>query len=398
MKTAYIDCFSGISGDMFIGSLIDCGLDFTALKNEIKKTGLEGYELTSEKTSRKGISCTRFTVSHGESAIHRNLSDILALINKSGISGRAKKISSDVFMRLAGAESKVHGVPAEDCEFHEVGAVDSIIDIVGAAVGLELMGIEKIYSSPVNLGGGMISAAHGNLPVPSPATIILLEGALVYSGNTKSELTTPTGAALLSVLAESFGGIPEMKALGSGYGAGSRDLEDPNVLRVIIGEAEEGEKFERDDVLIIETNIDDMNPEIYEHVIDRILNAGAADAYLVPAIMKKSRPASVLTVIAGRDDLDRISEIIFAETTTSGLRISGSKRMKLARKSIAVPTRYGRIRVKIHMMKERMITASPEYEDCRKAAVESGAPLREIYDEARRLALKEKATGTEPAD
>lgn len=384
MKTAYFDCFSGISGDMVVGALIDAGADFSELKNQLSALPLHGYSLAAEKTLKNGISGTRFTVTLSGDHGHRGLADIIRLIEESGLNRSVKKTARAIFTSLARAEAKIHNAEIDAIHFHEVGAVDSIVDIVASAVCLDLLGIEAVYASPIHVGEGFVKTEHGMLPVPAPATVELLANVPVYSRGIAGELATPTGAAIIAHHARSFGPLPAMKIISAGYGAGTKDLPIPNLLRVYIGETESAGRG--DWVISLETNIDDMNPEFYQHVTERLLECGALDVYTTPVIMKKSRPGVMLTVLA-RDALrDALSEIIFSETTTAGIRVHGMERLVLDREVIRVATRYGDIPVKILKKEGAVITVAPEYEACRAAAKELGVPLRKIYDEAKKIA------------
>jgi len=389
MKTLYFDCFSGISGDMTLGALIDAGLDFEQLKSELSKLDLHGYTLSAEKEMREYLTGTKFTVKidGAHEHPHRALSDIRKIISDSGISDRAKKDSIAIFEQLAQVEAAIHNSTPEKIHFHEVGAVDSIIDIVGAAIGIEMMGIENCVASAIPLGSGVVKAAHGDLPVPAPATVKLLEGAKVYSSSQKRELVTPTGAAILSYYCHDFGTIPLMKIEGVGYGAGQKDVEEmPNMLRIIMGLLEE--EMPRERMEVIEANIDDMNPEFYDYIIERLFAAGALDVYLVPIHMKKNRPANILTVLAHSGDCGKLISIILEETTTFGLRTYTTGKVLLNRQKIEVETPYGKIKVKMGYSGEKATTISPEYDDCKKAAQAKQAPIKTVYAEAYKAALK----------
>ncbi|MBI2529528.1 MAG: nickel pincer cofactor biosynthesis protein LarC [Candidatus Diapherotrites archaeon] len=381
MKIAYLDCFSGISGDMFLGAMIDAGLDLNELKRELKKLNLKNYEIKTKKAKKNGILATKFDViakgrQHGAS-----LRKIMALINKSRLGEDVKEKSREIFMRIAKAEAKVHGTALSKIHFHEIAAIDSIIDIAGAAIAVKLLGLERIYASPPSIGSGFVKCAHGILPVPGPATAELLKGIPLASGSARAELVTPTGAALLAALASKFGEMPLMKIKSIGYGAGRAELEHPNVLRVFIGEADSEGEYEN--IKLIETNIDDMNPEIYDYAMERLFSKGALDVFLTPIYMKKSRPAVKLSVLADANKLDDIVETIFNETSTFGVRISDVKRRKLNREIISVKTRYGAIRIKVGSMNGKIKGISPEYEDCKRAAIKHNVPLKAVYDEAK---------------
>lgn len=329
MKIAYFDCPSGISGNMILGALIDAGLDPVYLRKELSGLRLTAYSLRLKKIKKLGIAGTHLDVKVKEQQRHRGLKDIHSIIKKSKLSRTVKKLSSAIFRRLAEAEAKVHGIPVNKVHFHEVGAVDAIIDIVGACSGIEKLGIEKIYCSPLPSGKGKIVHAHGLLPNPAPAAAELLKGVPTYSAGIKGELVTPTGAAIITTLADSFGGLPRMKVESIGYGAGTMDLPIPNLLRIFIGEAQI--PAERDAVLQIETNIDDMNPKLYDRAIRNLMKAGALDASVQPIRMKKFREAVKLVVLCRPEDRGKILDAVFTETTTIGVRIYLVQREKLRR-------------------------------------------------------------------
>ena len=359
-KILYLDCPSGISGDMFLGSLIDCGLNIKRLASQLRKMKIGDYKLKARKVSRAGISGVKFDVIYKKHHGHAHTDDktfkgIVKEIRSSGLSARVKETSVAVFTNLAKAESKAHGVPVEKVHFHEVGDIDSVVDIVGACIALEEMGIDEVYSSRLAVAD------------PAPATAYLLRGIDISIAGVPFELATPTGAALLKTFSRSQTGIPAMKVLTAGYGAGSREIPgSPNLLKSIIGEqsADGG----ADIVTVLETNIDDMNPQVYEYLIDRLFEAGALDVYIMPAIMKKSRPACVLTVIAGPSTAEALSGIVFEETPTFGIRRYNAERRRLERKIVEVKTKYGNIKVKADFRKNGISICSPEYEDCKKIA------------------------------
>jgi uncharacterized protein (TIGR00299 family) protein len=310
------------------------------------------------------------------------LKHIVEIIDNSGLADDIKIKSEKIFERLAEAEAKVHNTTPEKIHFHEVGAIDAIIDIVGSVICLNLLGIDKVYASKIHVGTGFVECAHGKIPIPAPATSELLKNIPIYSTGIQNELTTPTGAAIITTLAQAFGNMPPMILNNTGYGAGSRDLEIPNMLRVLVGEFSESD-YESDTVTIIETNIDDMNPEHYEYLMEQLFEKGALDATLTPIIMKKSRPGLLMTVISPAKILDDLLNIVFSETTTFGVRIRQIERKILKRKIKTVKTRFGKIRVKIGYFNNQT-KAVPEYEDCRRAAKEAGVPIREIYQEAQK--------------
>jgi pyridinium-3,5-bisthiocarboxylic acid mononucleotide nickel chelatase len=385
MKIAYFDCFSGISGDMTLGALIDAGLDFELLKGELDKLGLPDYEIGASREMRGYITGTKFNVEAGESHHHRGLTDINAIINNADISQKAKTDSLAIFDRLGTVEAAIHNTTKEKIHFHEVGAVDSIVDIVGTAIGIDLMGIEKCHASVIPLGSGTAKAAHGILPVPAPATIKLLENVKVRSSGQNREMVTPTGAAILTHYCKSFGPIPGMHILSTGYGAGYKDVpEMPNMLRLVIGQSDP--ETMRHQMEVIEANIDDMNPEFYDYIFEKLFGAGALDVYLVPIHMKKNRPANLLTVLAHKEDLEKLASIILTETTTFGFRSYTTSKILLKREQITVETQYGPISVKTGYFDGGPSTIAPEYEDCKKAAKKASAPIKTVYAEAFKIA------------
>jgi len=382
MKVCYLDAFSGISGDMTVGALIDAGADGSAILDALASLGT-GAKLEIEQTTRRGIRASKFRVTAGVAQKHRHLNQILEIIEKSESADQAKQNATAVFRRLGEAESKIHGIPLEKVHFHEVGAVDSICDIVGACVGFHLLGVSAIYSSPLNLGSGTVQTEHGVLPVPAPATAELLLGKPVYARGPAVELTTPTGAAIAATLATGFGPLPPMRIAATGYGAGDKDFpEHANVLRILTGETTAAE--EATEVAVLEANIDDSSPQVLGYAMERLLEAGALDVTLEPLLMKKSRPGSLIRVIARPEDREMLVQIMFAETSTLGLRIYLAERRVKARRSTEVDTPHGKVRIKI----AENGSFAPEYEDCRKIARETGAPLKQILAEASLAYLK----------
>ncbi len=386
MPLAYFDIFSGISGDMTLGALVDAGVPFDHLRSELEKLGLSGYRITAEKVRRSGLAATKVNVQlDDQKQPARRLGDIRKIIDSSGLASAVKEKSLRIFQRLAEVEAKVHGSTIEAVHFHEIGAVDAMIDIVGSVIGMERLGITEIVASPLNVGSGSVKTAHGILPVPAPATAELLKGIPFYSSSTNFELTTPTGAAIISTLATSFGQLPQMRTDTIAYGAGDSDFPGhPNVLRLFIGE--HAATYEEDRSVLIETNIDDMNPQIYDHVISRLLAAGAHDAYLSPVIMKKGRPGILLSVLTDTRKEDALLDILFRETTSIGVRISEVGRKKLSREITTVETPYGPVRVKISRKGSEVLTITPEYEDCKKIAEEKQIPLKQVIDNVKRIA------------
>lgn len=374
MMIAYVDIISGISGDMFLASLIDAGFSLNKLKKELDKLGLD-FEIEIKK-EEDVIEATNLFI-HSEDRKRRDLKDIVKIIDDSSLNEDVKKKAKGLFMKLAKAEAKVHGISIDKVHFHEIGAVDTIVDIVGSLIALKGLGIEKLYSSPVLLGRGKIECRHGILPAPAPATLELLKGKPIVFTSVPTEITTPTGAVLLSMAEFSY---PEMDVARIGYGKGKKKLDMPNLLRIVIGK-----EIDEEGIYVIETNIDDMNPEIYPYIIDKLLKAGALDAFIMPVIMKKGRVGILLKLLAPHNKMEEVKKILFEETTTFGLRYYKAKRDKLERKIVPIKTKYGEVKVKIGYYGNK-VSIAPEYEDCRKIAMEKGVPLKEIYEEAKKRA------------
>ena len=388
MKIAYFDCFSGISGDMTVGSLLDAGLKIGTLEKELKKLGLTGYQLEVDKVVKKGISATQFKVRIKEEGVERRFKDILTIIEKSKLDEEIKKETKKIFFNIAQAESKIHRKDLDKIHFHEIGGLDSIIDITSAVIGIKTLGIEEIYSSALPVGKGFVKCAHGVIPVPAPATLELLKNIPTYSGGIESEMITPTGAGIIGTLAKSFRERPLMKIERTGYGAGEKEFTIPNLLRISIGEKilkDEHSKdgYVRDEAVLIETNIDDMNPEFYDYIMERLFSQGALDAFLTPIQMKKNRPAHMLSIVVYEQNLKEILEVLFSESTTLGVRIREIKRLRLAQQNFIAETKYGKIRVKVGIFKGKIKNVAPEYEDCKKMAKQHQVPLKEIYEEAK---------------
>jgi uncharacterized protein (TIGR00299 family) protein len=382
MKICYLDAFSGISGDMTVGALVDAGADGVALLALLESLGT-GATFQIEKTTRRGIAASKFRVTCGDQRQHRHLHDILDLIAKASLPEVVKQNTATVFQRLGEAEAKVHGIPLEKVHFHEVGAVDSICDIVGACAAIHLLGAQAIYCSPVNVGSGTVKTEHGVLPVPAPATAELLKGKPIYARGPSFELTTPTGAAIAAALAADFGPLPPMRIIAAGYGAGDRDFpEHANVLRAIVGETSAAD--EATTVMVLEANIDDSSPQVLGYAMERLLEAGALDVTLESVWMKKNRAGTLVRVIAKPEDRERLAQMIFAETSTLGLRIYPAERRVKARHFVEVKTSYGNIRIKV----SDDGSFAPEYEDCRNIARQSGVPLKEILAAANHAYLK----------
>lgn len=385
MKTLYFDCFAGISGDMTIGALLDAGVDFDTLKNQLATLTLGGYELGIEKVKRSGIAATKFQVNVEEGKQPaRKLADISEIIHNSPLSESVKARSMSVFEKLAIAEAHVHGTTVDRIHFHEVGAVDSIIDIIGAMIGFELLGIEKFLASPLRVGFGAIKVAHGLMPVPAPATAELVKGLPIYAGEIEGEFVTPTGAAIVATLCESYGTLPSIQIERIAYGAGSRDPKSfPNALRLVLGEVEDAQQVtEAQTVVVVETNIDDMNPQAYGYVMDKAFALGALDVFVTPIQMKKDRPAVMLTALCEQKDFEALVELILNETTTLGVRYYEAQRRTLARQVEEVSTPYGQVRVKVARTGNRTVHFQPEYEDCAKIAEKTGISLIEVQSAA----------------
>jgi len=387
---AYLDCFSGISGDMLLGALVDAGLSLEDLRADLAHLPLSGYALRAERVTRGGIAGTQVSVEVGPEQPRRGLQDILSVIDRADLAREVNDQARSVFLRLAEAEARVHNRPVDEVHFHEVGAVDAIVDVVGACCGLRRLGIGELYSSPLPVGGGWVEAAHARLPVPAPATAELLKGLPCYGGPVEAELVTPTGAAIVSTLCRSFGPMPAMTVRSVGWGAGRKDLPHPNLLRLFLGDAAAQTQEQR--LVVLETNLDDMNPEFFEHLTDRLLAAGALDVFYTPIVMKKSRPATLVSVVAEPERAGALSEIIFRETSTLGIRRQEVLRRCLDREWQEVETPYGRVRMKIGRLGSEAVTAAPEYEDCRRLAQQSGAALKAIY-EAALTAFRARASG-----
>jgi uncharacterized protein (TIGR00299 family) protein len=372
MKICYFDAFSGISGDMTVGALVDAGADWDAVQAALCSLNL-GASFRLEKTKRKGIAASKFSVDFEGQKQHRHLPQIERIILAGELTEAAKHNALAVFHRLGEAEARSHNVPLEKVHFHEVGAVDSICDIVGACAALDVLKVEEIRGSRINVGSGTVQTEHGMLPVPTPATAELLRNCPIYSSGPETELTTPTGAALLTTLARGFGGVPALRVLSQGFGAGDKDFAaQANVLRVLIGERLYA--AEAAVVSVIEANIDDSSPQVLGFAMERLLQAGALDVTLTPVLMKKNRPGTIISVVAAPELTEELATVLFAETTTLGLRITQAERRVLPRKSAEVATPYGAIRIKY----TETGSFAPEYEDCRKAAVEHGVPLRNV--------------------
>ncbi len=385
MKIGYFDCFSGVSGDMILGALVDAGLPLEELQDAIAALGVDGITLTAEKVKRRGFAATKVHVVAAEGHHpHRHLHQILQIIEATRLDAGVKADAAHIFTRLAEAEAAAHGISLDQVQFHEVGALDAIADIVGAAFGLRRLGLDEVAASPINTGSGMVEAAHGRMPVPAPGTAQLLRGVPCYSTGIQAELATPTGAAILATLVRRFGPLPLMQVQAIGYGAGSRDLaEQPNLVRLLVGEAS-GAALEGDTASLIETNIDDMNPQFFETLMDQLFAAGALDVWLTPITMKKSRPGITLSVLCPTEAARRTAEVVLEGSTTFGVRITSVDRLKLHREVLEVETPFGPAQVKVGRRGDRVVHVSPEYDVCRRLAAVTGRSLAEIYEAAQR--------------
>jgi uncharacterized protein (TIGR00299 family) protein len=379
MKIAYFDTFAGISGDMTLGACVAAGASFDLLNDELKKLSLSGFELSARHISRSGIVATKIDVVISEQPkYHRHLKDINQIIDQSSLKQSVKDTAKRIFHEVAIAEAAVHHSTIEKIHFHEVGALDSLVDIVGTAICLDLLGIEEAYSSPVRLGsGGFVSTQHGTMPIPTPATVEILKKYPTVLTDIPFELTTPTGAAIVKALSRGTLALERMRVESVGYGAGSRELPHvPNLLRLFVGELESA--MASDEIVSIETNIDNMNPEVHPYVIEQLLAAGAHDAYLVPIIMKKGRPGVLLSVLVERSRMDEVLALLFRETTTLGVRIQPVQRRKLPRNTKQASSSFGTVRVK-SIMRDGREQFAPEFEECKRIALERGLPLIEVY-------------------
>ncbi len=379
MKIAYLDCFSGISGDMFLGALLDAGLPFEELKHRLKTIPLDGYRLDIKREARHQIFGTRLTVrSEGKEQAPRNLEAIREIIQRGKLSSSVKDKSVEIFELIAEVEGKVHDRQPEEVHFHEVGAVDSIIDIVGTIYGIEFLEISSLFVSPIPLGSGFAETSRGRIPIPAPATIELLKGVPVFHSGIQHEMVTPTGAALVKGLASSFGPMPPMVVQNVGYGAGKRDLPDrPNLLRILIGDQQSEQEVET--VVALETNLDDTSPEWLGYLMDRLFEAGALDVVFCPVQMKKNRPGVQIQVMGRPDQRDTLMEILFRESATLGIRFQYTQRKVMKRSTVEVDSPWGRIQVKKVMNMDGSHFFQPEYEVCRELALKNDRPLREIY-------------------
>ncbi len=388
MKIAYFDCPTGASGDMLLGALIDAGLEPNVLYQRLSALSLEGVGLETLRVQKGGISAAQVSVIVRDEQSERRLPEIESLVRQSALPKQIAVRALKIIRRIASVEAHIHGEALDQVHLHELGGLDTLIDVVGVLTGLEELGVEKIFASPLPLGRGFVDTAHGKLPLPAPATVALLEGAPIVGSELEAELVTPTGAALLAELVHAWGPIPPMVLKSVGYGAGHRDLPIPNVVRLLLGEEADGAETEIEMLAQVETNLDDLNPQLYQHTLELLFQAGALDAWLEPIQMKKNRPAIRLCTLSHPADAKRLAEILFAETTTLGVRIQEVKRLTLPRHIHKVETRYGVVRVKAARLPGGELKLAPEYEDCRALAVKLRLPLREIYLEAELAARK----------
>ena len=379
MDILYYDCFAGISGDMHLAAMLDCGVPADHLLGELDKLGLKGWRIDIRKDMRKGISGTKVDIIVEDGHHHRGFSDIEKIINASSIGKNVKEMSLKIFDNLARAEAKVHDTDIEKIQFHEVGAVDAILDIVGAAVCIDYLKPDAIYSGPVETGGGFAECEHGQLPIPAPATVELLTGIPTTSGRVAYEAATPTGAAILSACVDKFITTTSFTVKKTGYGIGTKDENIPNILRIHLAESMDPEDRLHAEAVIVECNIDDMNPEYYDHIFELLFAAGAADVYMTPIIMKKNRPAVTLSVLCGNQIEQAIEEILLNETSSIGLRKYPVQKTMLQRQSKTVSTDYGDVRIKSAVCKNGKIKSKAEYDDCKKIAQRHNLPLAEVY-------------------
>ncbi len=400
MRIAYFDCFAGVAGDMIVGALLDAGLALADLTRELAKLDVGGYRVEARKTERNGISGTKFEVVTEEANVSRSAAEIVRIVEDSVLDEDVKRASVAILQTLARVEARIHNASVDAIHLHEVGGLDAIVDVVSSVAGLKLLGVDEVRASSIHVGTGFVECRHGTIPVPAPATLALLEGVPVVSRGIDAELATPTGVAVIRTLAAGagelitgnggepraggFGPMPAMRVETTGYGAGSRDLPIPNLLRVTIGQADSA--YEADEVMLIETNIDDMSPEVIGYVCELLLSQGALDVYTTPVFMKKNRPGTLLSVLARPVEEDAVVATLFKETTTLGVRIGRLRRQKLERETVEIDTRFGPVVVKVSRHDGRIANAAPEYESVREIALLRGIPLKDVYDEVTRAA------------
>lgn len=392
-KILYFDCSAGASGDMTLGALLHLGVSVNYLNAELEKLPIKGFEVKVQNVNKRGIEALKADVLvNEEDAPHRGLTTIKNIINQSTLDERVKETAIKIFTKLGEAEAKIHGTTVDKIHFHEVGAIDAIVDIVGTAILIDKLQIDEVYASSIHTGTGLVKCEHGMMPIPAPATLELLKGVPIYSTEIKGELITPTGAAILSTLAKEFGRMPLMRIDKIGYGAGTKDLIIPNVLRVSLGYLEEVKDSISQEVLIdhqqqwmLECNIDDMNHEFIDYIMDKLFQAGAKDVYITPIQMKKNRPALKLSVLYGREIEENVFSILFTETTSIGIRKYPVEKVMLARKTQSVETPWGSVDVKLAYYKGSLANIAPEYDQCRKLAEKTGLPIKYIYSEINSL-------------
>jgi len=389
MKIAFFDCFSGISGDMVLGALTDLSDDPSFLQEELKKLDLKGYSISHKKVKRGVIQATKVDVKVTEKkSSKKNLKSIISIIENSDLAKKIKNDSTKIFRRLAEAEAKVHGTTIEKVHFHEVGAIDSIVDIVGSVIGIHHLSISKIVSSSINTGSGFVKCDHGTLPVPAPAVVEILRGVSCFSSGVQQELTTPTGAAIITTLADEFASLPNLKIERAGYGAGGIDLKEmPNALRIILGEHSIASES-KEEIFVLETNIDDMNPEFYDVVMEKLFQAGAVDVFLTPIIMKKNRPATKLSVLTQQQNVKALANEVLKNTTSFGIRFYPVERVMLDREFQKIETIFGKMKVKIGKRDGEICHISPEYEACKEISREQGIPIKKVYEEVQKTVSK----------
>jgi uncharacterized protein (TIGR00299 family) protein len=382
MKLLYIDLIAGASGDMFLGALIDAGASADALKETLAGLHLDEFQLEIKKVSKNGFQATKVDVKVGKQPPERHLPEILEIIHQSSLPATIQEKAAAIFQRIGKVEAQIHGKKLEEIHLHELGGTDTIVDVTGTLIALDMLGISKIYASEIPVGKGFIEGAHGKIPLPAPATIRLLEGLPIYGQEIKAELVTPTGAALLAALVEDFGPPPAMTLERVAYGAGTRDLPIPNLLRLLIGTPSTQKRVAYEKLAMLETNLDDQNPETYAYVMDKLFEAGALDVCLIPVMMKKNRPGTQLQVLVDPTKTETLKNLLFEETTTLGIRETLVDRFALPRKILPVTTPYGQVNLKVSQTPSGKIKFSPEYEDCRKLAAEKNIPLQDIYQAA----------------
>jgi len=388
MKVAYFDCPTGVAGDMILGALVDAGLPFEALRDELAKLHLPGYTLARREVMKGAFRATKVEVhvhdhdrAWSRQHPHRDLPSILGIIGAGDLAVSVKEAASRIFTRLAEAEGRVHGMPPERVQFHDVGAVDAIVDVTGSCIGLHRLGIDAVHCSALPIGGGMVGGSHGLMPVPAPGTAELLKGFPVVDTGVKRELVTPTGAAILTTLAAAAGTMPPMTVTSVGYGAGTMELEIPNVLRVFVGEATDASTLET--ILQVETTVDDMSPQLYEPLMERLFEAGALDVYLTPVLMKKSRPGVVVTALCAPGAVNALTQACFEESTTIGVRWTTYQRRRLPREMLTLQTSLGALTYKVSRLGGRVMTVTPEFDEVKRIAREKGLAVREALEQAR---------------